>query len=451
MLSKYLQSFDYNIVQCRSYEEFRTNLQVYDEFLVILDESIIKTNKKILLHDISKSNEKIKFLLLINDENYIKENFLEKVDRAFFYKKPFLVEELKNKIEIILQNFDNENSKQDFKLNIPLLERTEKTKNIFDGVKKVINNNLNVLITGEPGSGKKQIVNTIKTLMKDSKYLLEFNNIDYNNDNFKKLILNKIDLKDYLVYKKKNEESYPDILYFKDIDQLSLELQTILANYLNTKKGRENFVINKKIIASTTKNMKQSLRNNNFSNELFYTMDMYNIYSVPLRERLEDIHILIKEIILDFNAKYQTNKSIENSSYDALSSYIWPGNITQLKNFINRCLNLSEEALVSKEIILNELKNEFQYAEKGFIEDWKINFSDLVARNIRGYLSFEKKINSGIYYKLLKEFEKPLIIEILNHTNNNQLLSSELLGINRNTLRKKMADYEIEIIRKATK
>ncbi len=451
MLSKYLQSFDYNIVQCRSYEEFRTNLQVYDEFLVILDESIIKTNKKILLHDISKSNEKIKFLLLINDENYIKENFLEKVDRAFFYKKPFLVEELKNKIEIILQNFDNENSKQDFKLNIPLLERTEKTKNIFDGVKKVINNNLNVLITGEPGSGKKQIVNTIKTLMKDSKYLLEFNNIDYNNDNFKKLILNKIDLKDYLVYKKKNEESYPDILYFKDIDQLSLELQTILANHLNTKKGRENFVINKKIIASTTKNMKQSLRNNNFSNELFYTMDMYNIYSVPLRERLEDIHILIKEIILDFNAKYQTNKSIENSSYDALSSYIWPGNITQLKNFINRCLNLSEEALVSKEIILNELKNEFQYAEKGFIEDWKINFSDLVARNIRGYLSFEKKINSGIYYKLLKEFEKPLIIEILNHTNNNQLLSSELLGINRNTLRKKMADYEIEIIRKATK
>ena len=66
-------------------------------------------------------------------------------------------------------------------------------------------------------------------------------------------------------------------------------------------------------------------------------------------------------------------------------------------------------------------------------------------------MAYNKKINSGIYYKLLKEFEKPLIIEILNHTNNNQLLSSEILGINRNTLRKKMADYEIEIIKKASK
>ena len=90
-------------------------------------------------------------------------------------------------------------------------------------------------------------------------------------------------------------------------------------------------------------------------------------------------------------------------------------------------------------------------AVKNFIENWKLNFSDLVSKNIRGYLAYNKKINSGIYYRLLKEFEKPLIIEILNHTNNNQLLSSELLGINRNTLRKKMADYEIEIVRKATK
>ena len=178
---------------------------------------------------------------------------------------------------------------------------------------------------------------------------------------------------------------------------------------------------------------------------------MYNIYSIPLRDRLEDIKILIDEIILEFNETNNVSRGIDDEAYRYLSNYIWPGNLTQLKNFINKCLNLSNSKKVAKKFIKDELDNEFQYVEKNFIENWKINFSDLVSKNIRGYLAYNKKINSGIYYRLLKEFEKPLIIEILNHTNNNQLLSSELLGINRNTLRKKMADYEIEIVRKATK
>ena len=60
-----------------------------------------------------------------------------------------------------------------------------------------------------------------------------------------------------------------------------------------------------------------------------------------------------------------------------------------------------------------------------------------MSRNIRGYLNNIKKIDSGLYYKTLKDFEKPLLIETLRYTNYNQLLSAELLGINRNTLRKK--------------
>ena len=128
---------------------------------------------------------------------------------------------------------------------------------------------------------------------------------------------------------------------------------------------------------------------------------------------------------------------------------MWPGNIEQLKNFISRILKVSENDLINDLFIKNELEQEFQYIEKNFLDSWKANFNDIIARNIRGYLNHSNKINAGIYYRLLKEFERPLIIEILKHTNNNQLLSSELLGINRNTLRKKMADYDIEIIKKS--
>ena len=128
---------------------------------------------------------------------------------------------------------------------------------------------------------------------------------------------------------------------------------------------------------------------------------------------------------------------------------MWPGNIAQLKNFIFKLLKISENDLISELLIKNELNNEFKYIEKNFLDSWKINFNQIISKNIRGYLNHSNKVNAGIYYRLLREFERPLIIEILKYTNNNQLLSSELLGINRNTLRKKMSDYEIEIIKKS--
>ena len=176
---------------------------------------------------------------------------------------------------------------------------------------------------------------------------------------------------------------------------------------------------------------------------------MYNIFTLPLRLRKEDIRVLISDFLIEFNRKHNCNKTIDIKANEILEDYLWPGNIAQLKNFVFRILKLSENDTITDIIIKNELNNEFKYIEKNFLESWKANFNDLISKNIRGYLNHSNKINAGIYYKLLREFERPLIIEILKYTNSNQLLSSELLGINRNTLRKKMADYEIEIIKKS--
>ena len=101
-------------------------------------------------------------------------------------------------------------------------------------------------------------------------------------------------------------------------------------------------------------------------------------------------------------------------------------------------------------MVLTELSNEFSYDEQNYIDSWKHNFRNFISKNIRGYLNNNKKIDSGLYYKILKDFEKPLLIEILKYTNYNQLLSSELLGINRNTLRKKMFDYDIKVTKKTS-
>ena len=177
---------------------------------------------------------------------------------------------------------------------------------------------------------------------------------------------------------------------------------------------------------------------------------MYNIYTLPLRERAEDIKQLIKNIIFQLNKLYNYNKELSLDSYIKISDYIWPGNIKQLKNFITRIYNLTNSNLIDNKIVLTELSNEFSYDEQNYIDNWKLNFRNFISKNIRGYLNNNKKIDSGLYYKILKDFEKPLLIEILKYTNYNQLLSSEILGINRNTLRKKMFDYDIQVTKKTS-
>ena len=177
---------------------------------------------------------------------------------------------------------------------------------------------------------------------------------------------------------------------------------------------------------------------------------MYNIYTLPLRERPEDINQLVKNIIFQLNKSYNYNKELNLDSFIKISDYIWPGNIKQLKNFITRVYNLTSNSLIDNKTVISELSNEFSYDEQSYIDNWKINFRNFISKNVRGYLNNNKKIDSGLYYKILKDFEKPLLIEILKYTNYNQLLCSEILGINRNTLRKKMFDYDIQVTKKTS-
>lgn len=362
--------------------------------------------------------------------------------------KPFLFTNLKSQID----KFNNSNKKNDFQdlnLKISNYEKTEKTKLIYDSIIKIIKNNLNVLISGEGGTGKYHIATSINNLITKNK-MLEFDYTDYYEGNLNKLILNKIDNKDFLTIKGISNNNFNCIL-FKDIEAMPYNTQLLLFNKL-IKKGNkyDDLFYKKKIIATTTKNIKNILRNNNFSNELFYELDMYNIYTLPLRERSEDIKQLVKSFILTLNNIYDKNKDYTLDSYIAISKYMWPGNIKQLKNFINRTYNLGFSNLIDNKVVLSELSNEFSYDEQNYIENWKLNFRNFISKNIRGYLNNQKKIDSGLYYKILKDFEKPLLIEILKYTNYNQLLSSELLGINRNTLRKKMFDYNIQVTKKTS-
>ena len=413
--------------------------------IILIDESLLE-NTNNFFTEINSIKKKI-FVILISSRNlYNISTSIFKYLEIKIINKPFSFLSLKSQID---KFNDNKSHFQDINLKIVNLEKTEKTKLIYDSIIKIIKNNLNVLISGESGTGKKHIANTINSLISKNN-ILEFNFVDFIENNLYNLLLNKRNSEELLKSKGIKNGNFNCIL-FKDIETMPLKTQLLLFNELKRKGSKSNEIFHKKkIIATTTKNIKNILRNNNFSNELFYELDMYNVYTLPLRERTEDIKQLIKNIIFQLNKSYNYNKELSLDSYTKISEYIWPGNIKQLKSFITRIYKLSKTNLIDNKTVVSELSNEFSYDEQSYIDNWKTNFRNFISKNIRGYLNNNKKIDSGLYYKVLKDFEKPLLIEILKYTNYNQLLSSEILGINRNTLRKKMFDYDIQVTKKTS-
>ena len=428
------------------YESFKSNLTNNDFNIGVLEEDVIKGKIRLFHNDLKNLTKKLP-LLIITGGSFDLQSFIDYDDLGIeAIQKPFELKDLINKIEFLCEKDNLVNTNLNIK--IPFIDKTNKTKVIFDSIYKIINNNLNTLITGEIGTGKKQIANTISMLREPNKKILEINFLDYKNKNFEKLLLNKITEDTFLDSKFLKKSEVSSSLLFTDIETMPLNVQKLLSAELKAKKN-SSVLISKstKFIATTSKNLKQILSNNNFSSDLFYSLSMYNIFTLPLRSRKEDIKLLIREIISEFNLINKVNKEISDDAVEILETYLWPGNITQLKNFLHRCYKLSEEnVIINRSLVKAEMDNEFKYANRDYLENWKANFNNFISSNIRGFLS-NNKIQSGIYYKLLKEFERPLIIEILKFTNNNKLLSSQLLGINRNTLRKKMEDYQIEVIK----
>tara|TARA_B100000963_G_C22597547_1_gene658624 strand:- start:191 stop:1555 length:1365 start_codon:yes stop_codon:yes gene_type:complete len=447
MAKQYFSALAYDINYCENYYKLRTYLNNLDYIAVILDAAILKGNLSSFIKLLTNLERKIPVLILLNNETSLNDLFKIQYPFLELLKKPFLFRDIKEKLSFLLMH--NKDKPYNININIPLIEETYKTKKIFEGIKKVINNNFNVLITGENGTGKKQIAQTINNLSSEKKNMIEFSYVDYSNGDFEKLISDKMSLNALLSKRKISVKDCSNNIYFKDIDSLPMKLQLLLFNffkkhYLN----KNNIFYKKRIISTSSKNIRQSLQNNNFSNELFYFLDMYNIFALPLRDRLQDIPVICNEIIIDYNNKNSKEISLDENCFNLLESYFWPGNITQLRNFILRCCKLCNNDQIDTFLVKEELSNEFKYIEKDFINNWKINFSDTISRNIRGFLNNTNRINAGIYHKMLKEFEKPLIIEVLNYTNHNQLLTADILGINRNTLRKKMSDYDIRIAKK---
>jgi two-component system nitrogen regulation response regulator GlnG len=242
-------------------------------------------------------------------------------------------------------------------------------------------------------------------------------------------------------------------LFLDEIGDMPLEAQTRLLRVLqegeyHTVGGRVPIKADVRIIAATHRDLRQLTRQGLFREDLFYRLNVVPIRLPPLRERTEDIPILVSHFLAQAAAEGLAPKTLDQAAMERLKTYRWPGNVRELENLVRRLAALYAQAAIGAEVIEAELA-ESRPAAEGERMPENEGLSQAVERHLRGYFGAHKDglPASGLYDRVLREVERPLISLSLSATRGNQIRAAELLGLNRNTLRKKIRELDIHVVR----
>jgi two-component system nitrogen regulation response regulator GlnG len=245
-----------------------------------------------------------------------------------------------------------------------------------------------------------------------------------------------------------------------------MEAQTRLLRVLQqgeyaTVGGRSAIKTNVRIIAATNKDLSVLIRQGLFREDLFFRLNVVPLRLPPLRERIEDIGDLAQHFFVLAAAEGLPLKRIEPDALERLRRYRWPGNIRELENLTRRLAALYPQEAVTAQLVDMELRDDppaitphYPAAldpENGRSGDpaRRPTLAGAMERHL-AELFHEHRAGlppPGLYYRILREIEYPLISAVLAATRGNQIKAAELLGLNRNTLRKKVRDLDITWIR----
>jgi two-component system nitrogen regulation response regulator GlnG len=210
--------------------------------------------------------------------------------------------------------------------------------------------------------------------------------------------------------------------------------------------GRTPIRADVRIIAATHRDLRQSIRQSLFREDLFYRLNVVPIRLPPLRERTEDIPALVRHFFQLATKEGLPPKTLDQAAMERLKTYRWPGNVRELENLVRRLAALYSQEVIGIDAIEAELA---ETAPAAAPNENVVNegLSAAAERHLRDYFAAHKGglPPAGLYDRVLREIERPLIQLTLSATRGNQLRAAQLLGLNRNTLRKKIRELDIDI------
>ncbi|MDD4593276.1 MAG: sigma 54-interacting transcriptional regulator, partial [Parabacteroides sp.] len=216
---------------------------------------------------------------------------------------------------------------------------------------------------------------------------------------------------------------YQGTLFLDEIGELPFNAQATLLRALQEKTiyrvgGVVGLPIDVRIIAATNADLQKLVEDKLFREDLYYRLNVLPLYIPPLRERIEDIPLLIEHFTHMYNAKYKKSISIEKQDYDLFMNYTWPGNVRELKNLIERVSIISNEDTIPRHVWIRHLSNN----EKDF-----------------NSLAENKEISLKA---AVEEYERNLLLSYMPKYKNSRQFA-KLLGTDKTTINRKLQKYNI--------
>ena len=351
-----------------------------------------------------------------------------------FISKPINVDRMEQVFERALEAEDlkEENKRLKERLNKKygiesIIGKSSQMLNMFDMVKQVANAKSTVLITGESGTGKELIAQAIHTLSGRrggfvpvhcaalTATLLESELFGHEKGAFTGASERRVG---------RFEMADRGTIFLDEIGEIDPSIQVKLLRILETKTfervgGSLPITVDTRIITATNRNLQEMVKKGEFREDFFYRLNVLNIEAPPLRDKKEDIPLLVKSFIKQFAA--ENNKVVEGVSEEVLRVfyvYNWPGNIRELKNCIERMVVLCRGKTLEAANVPYNIKEKIS--------------PDLVEKFIPcETLNLEKN-------------ERKLIVQALDETEGNRTAAAKKLGISRRTLHRKLNEYEIK-------
>jgi two-component system nitrogen regulation response regulator GlnG len=253
------------------------------------------------------------------------------------------------------------------------------------------------------------------------------------------------------------EQAEGGTLFLDEIGDMPMEAQTRLLRVLQegeytTVGGRTPIKTDVRIVAATHRDLKTHIQQGLFREDLYYRLNVVPIRLPPLRERLDDIGDLTRHFLRQAARDGLGQKSIEMAAIERLKRHTWPGNVRELENVVRRLAALYNQDTIGADIVEAELLDSAGPTSMDSGNDGARELCDLVERYLaQHFASHGRELPPpGLYRRILRQVEQPLLTAALTATRGNQIRAAELLGLNRNTLREKIRDLNIQVFRSPT-
>ena len=345
-------------------------------------------------------------------------DLMKRVSKALEQKKTVI---RSKKVELDLPDKENE---------LPLVGKSAPMQGVYRLAARLMNTDLPVLISGESGTGKSLI----------AKVLHSFSD----RRNLPLVTVAPSDLIDLDGPAKVLAKVKGGSLIIEEISDFSLESQARLVQMIDSP-GEYS----PRFIASMQGSMIEAVESGSIRSDVFYRLGGATIELPSLRECVDDILLLTEHFLNLLEKEGGPRRHLGIQAQDLFRAYSWPGNVRQLQNVVKRLGLTAREHEISLTEVELALENQPEM-EGSFGKAGTEKLSNDIERHLRRYFDLHGNIlpPTGLYNRVLKELETPLIGVSLEATGGNQAKCAELLGINRNTLRKKISELDIKVARR---